>query len=96
MGCSKSIKMEIKLKRAGGIIPLKKEAAKVVAWSEDELQKVLTAIKRNDQSNTRGRDMQGYSLEANGKSTPVDIDKVPAAYKHLFEKLVASLKPVKF
>lgn len=88
--------MEIKLKRSGGIISIKKEAVKQVDWSEKELDDLIDTIKRKEEPLTRGRDMTGYFVEVNDKVTPIDLDKIPAKYKAAFKSLKNNLKPVKF
>jgi len=88
--------MEIKLKRSGGIIAAKKEAAKKVDWSDKDLQQLIKLIKRKEEPLTRGRDTTGYFLEVNDQSVPIDLDKIPDAYKAVFESLKNNLKPVKF
>lgn len=88
--------MEIRLKRSGGIIGVKKEAAKKVDWSDKELQEIITAAKRKETPLSRGRDITGYFLEVNGISTPIDLTKVPAAYQPVFEHLKDNLKNIKF
>ena len=88
--------MEIKLKRSGGIISIRKEAVKQVDWSEKDLDDLLNAIERKETPLSRGRDTTGYFLEVKNKVIPIDLDKVPAKYKAVFETLKKDLKPVKF
>ncbi len=88
--------MEIILKRSGGIISIRKEAVKKVDWSQEELDELLAVVKREEEPQTRSRDATGYSLEINDKVIPIDLDKIPAKYKSVFESLKSKLKPVKF
>jgi hypothetical protein len=88
--------MEITLKRSGGIIPVQKVATKKVDWSEQELDAIIAASTRKEAPLTRGRDETGYFLEVNGQLIPIDLDKIPAAYKTVFDNLKKNLKPLKF
>jgi hypothetical protein len=89
-------KMEVKLKRSGGIVSIKKEAATKVDWNEKELEDLITAIKRKDEPLSRGRDTTGYFLEVKNEMIPVDLDKIPAKFKAVFKSLKDNLKPIKF
>jgi hypothetical protein len=88
--------MEIKLKRSGGIISIRKEAVKKVDWSQKELDELLAVVKRKEEPQSGGRDTTGYFIEVNNKVIPVDLDKIPAKFKPVFESLKDNLKPVKF
>lgn len=88
--------MEIKLKRSGGIISIKKEAVKKVDWSDKDLDDLIAAVKRKEEPLSRGRDTTGYFLEVKNKVIPIDLDKIPAKYKAVFNNLKDNLKPVKF
>jgi hypothetical protein len=84
--------MEIKLQRFGGILPVMKEATAEVDWSEQEVNKLLECIVRNENVNVRERDATSHFLEINGQSIPVDLQKIPAPYKKTFEELKENLK----
>lgn len=88
--------MKIKLKRSGGILPVKKEAVKEVDWTDDDIEDLIHAAGRKEEPMQRGRDTTGYSLELENKSFPIDLDKIPSKYKNVFEQLKSNLKPVKF
>lgn len=78
------------------MIAAKKEAAKKVDWTEEELQEIISAAKRKEAPLSRGRDSTGYFLEVNGTSIPIDMDKIPPTYQAVFEHLKNNLKPIKF
>ena len=89
-------KMEIKLKRSGGITGIKREAVKEADLSDNDLHDLIAAIKRKEEPLSRGRDTTGYFLEVKNKVIPIDLDKIPAKYKTMFNNLKDNLKPVKF
>jgi len=88
--------MKIKLKRSGGIVPVKKEAVKEVNWTANDIHDLIHAAERKEEPLQRGRDTTGYFLELENKSVPIDLDKIPSKYKSVFEQLKNELKPVKF
>jgi len=87
--------MEIKLQRVGGLLPVVKECALRVDWSEEELKKLLKKIHVTKKPNSQSRDMTSYYLEVDGKAVPVDLAKVPSQYKDTFNDLTENLKIVK-
>jgi hypothetical protein len=96
MEICKTLNMQIKLKRSGGIIGLKQEATAEADWTEKELDALLSSLKREEETNSKQKDATYYSLEVNGISIPIDLNKIPRAHKPFFDKLKANLKPVKF
>jgi hypothetical protein len=87
--------MQIKLTRTGGIIPMKKAAETEVSWTEEELQQLSENIARENKTPANARDATGYHLTYNDTTVPIDLDKVPDDYKHVFDKLKDNLQPVK-
>ena len=87
--------MKIKLQRVGGILPVMKEAATEVDWTDDEAKKLINLIGLKEKNDTKSRDATGHFLEIDGEVVPVDLKKVPLKYKTIFEGLEADLKFVK-
>jgi hypothetical protein len=87
--------MEIKLKRSGGITGIRREAVKEADLSDKDLKDLIAAIKRKEEPLSRGRDTTGYFLEIKNETIPIELDKIPAKYKALFDSLKDNLKPVK-
>ncbi|GGB83793.1 hypothetical protein [Dyadobacter sediminis] len=84
--------MKIKLQRFGGLLPVMKEATAEVDWSDQEVNKLLENIARNVSASLNERDATSHYLEVNGRSVPVDLQKIPAPYKKTFEELKENLK----
>jgi hypothetical protein len=87
--------MKIKLKRSGGIVPVKKEAVKEVNWTDNDVYDLIHAAGRKDEPLQHGRDTTSYFLELENKSVQLDLEKIPLKYKTVFEQLKKELKPVK-
>lgn len=87
--------MEIKLQRLGGFIPIKRESSTQVTWSEEELKKLLEHIRADENEDTLSRDATIDYLEVEGALNPINMQKVPAKYKPVFEELKTGLKPVR-
>jgi hypothetical protein len=83
--------MKIKLIRTGGFIPVTKVAETEVDLSENEMNRLLEAIKP-DPSARRIKDGNYYEITVGSSSSPVDMDKVPNKYKDLFSRLKSDLK----
>ena len=86
--------MKIKLIRSGGFIPVTKVAEAEVYLSENEMIRLLEAIKP-DPSARRIKDGNYYEITVGSSSSPVDMNKVPNEYKDLFSKLKSDLKILK-
>jgi len=86
--------MKIKLIRTGGFLPVTKVAETEVDLSENEMNRLLEAIKP-DPSARRIKDGNYYEITVGSNSCPVDMDKVPKEYKNLFSKLKSDLKILK-
>lgn len=69
-----------------------KKAEKDVDWSEDELNSLLNAIGIEKHSPGLTRDASSYSLQADGRTVPIDWDKIPDKYKKAFEEMKDNLK----
>jgi len=86
--------MEIALLRTGGIIPMVKQAKEDVAWTESEMNELLDRIRIEGDAGKK-RDGTSYQLLYNNETFTVDIDKVPAKYKKVFDRLKENLQIVK-
>lgn len=86
--------MKIKLIRTGGFIPVTKVAETEADLSENDMKRLLEAIKP-DLSARRIKDGNYYEITVGSSSSPVDMDKVPNEYKDLFSKLKSDLKILK-
>ena len=86
--------MKIKLVRTGGFIAVTKAAETEVDLTDKELDRLLDVIKP-DHSAHRIKDGTYYEVTAGTTRKPVDLEKVPAEYKALFNKLKDNLKIVK-
>ncbi|MCF2446294.1 hypothetical protein L0657_20215 [Dyadobacter sp. CY345] len=87
--------MKIKLQRVGGILPMTKEAAIEVDWTDEEIKKLLDCICLKEKKDSKIRDATAHFLEVKGKATPIDLKKIPLEYKAIFEGLEADMKFVK-
>lgn len=83
--------MKIKLIESGGIVPLNKEAETETEWTKEECASLLKQI-ASDTSGSAARDAISHSLVINGKETEIDLSKLPAKYRPLFNKLVKHLQ----
>jgi hypothetical protein len=86
--------MKIKLVRTGGFIPIKKAAEAEANLTDQEFVRLLVIIKR-DPSAPKIKDGHYYELTAGSACYPIDIEKVPPEYEHLFQKLKNELKTIK-
>jgi site-specific recombinase XerC len=86
--------MRITLTRTGGVIPITKKAEKEVDWKEDEIKKLIERIKTKDNPGSM-RDNTTYELSYHAGTFPVDMEKIPAKYKKMFDDLKDNLKIVK-
>jgi muramidase (phage lysozyme) len=86
--------MKITLIRTGGMIPVTKKAAQEVDWNEKDLDRLISAIKADDNAGEM-RDNTQYQLIYNKQSFPVDLQKIPEKYKETFESLKDNLQIVK-
>lgn len=60
-----------------------------------ELNVLLKKIQLKNK-NDKLRDNKSYSIEANGKTTTIDLQTIPDEHKELFNSLVSNLKPIKY
>jgi hypothetical protein len=88
--------VKIKLIRTGGLLPVTKEAVGDVDWSEKEFGELMLAIGTGGDSDSSARDQVYHILEANGKSFPIDLTKIPKAYRPVFDMIISNFKTVKF
>jgi len=86
--------MKIKLSVSGGFVPIYKEAVIESAISDKELAALLSAIEIKGKSKGMARDAKSYTLEADGKTVPVDPNLVPEHFRELFNELISNLKRV--
>jgi hypothetical protein len=86
--------MKIKLIRSGGFVPVTKVAETEVSLSENEMIRLLEAIKP-DPAASRIKDGNYYEITIGTSSSPVDMDNIPNEYKDLFSKLKSDLKILK-
>lgn len=87
--------MLITLLRFGGIIPITKKAEKEVDWTDEEMTALLSVIKDDDAGHENKRDVTGYELKYNAGTFSINMEKVPAKYKKIFDDLVDDLVIVK-
>lgn len=71
-----------------------KAAETEVDLSDKEMGRLIEMI-THDTTGYRIKDGTYYELSVGSKSTPVDLDKVPAEYKDLFIRLKAEMKIIK-
>jgi hypothetical protein len=88
-------KMKITLIRTGGIIPMKKSAETEVEWTDEEIAELVTKISRENKIAGSARDNTSYFLKYNAKTVPIDLDKIPADYKTIFDELKDNLQIVR-
>lgn len=86
--------MKIKLIESGGIVPVNKEAELEVGWTKEECDTLLKTINYSGGAGS-ARDAIGHSLVVQGKETDIQLSKVPAKYKSVFNQLVKNLQFVK-
>lgn len=72
-----------------------KKAREEVSWSEEEIEKLIHQLKIGDDSSGEMRDSTQYQFAYNGQTFPIDLEKVPAKYKKVFERLKDNLQVVK-
>lgn len=87
--------MKIILTRTGGFIPIKKRAETEVSWTEEELGELLSKINIDHSNPGASRDSTYYQLSCGNKTALIDLEKVPAKYKTVFETLKDDLLIVK-
>lgn len=93
--------MHITLTRTGGIIPVTKKAETEVSLTENEMQEIRNSAEIKENKNTLMRDSTAYMLSYNNDSFEInvdfeiDVDKVPAKYKAMFDALKDNLRIVK-
>jgi hypothetical protein len=85
--------MKIKLIESGGIVPVNKVAETETEWTKEECDSLLKLIAA-DATGSPARDTISHSLVVNGKETEIDLSKLPARYRPLFNKLVKHLQYV--
>jgi len=86
--------MKLKLIRSGGFIPVTKAAETEVHITEQELDKLLSIIRR-DPAGPRIKDGTYYEINVGDTRIPVDLEKVPEKYSHIFVTLRENLKIIK-
>ncbi|MDE3249150.1 MAG: hypothetical protein KGO82_10845 [Bacteroidota bacterium] len=82
--------MKIKLVETGGIVPLNKEAEAETEWTKEECEHLLKLIASNT-AGSAARDAISHSLIVNRKETPIDLSKLPAKYRTLFNQLLKDM-----
>ena len=86
--------MEITLIRTGGMIPVIKKAKLEIDLNENDLDKLISTIKADDNPGEM-RDNTQYQLVYNEQTVPVDLERIPEKYKKTFESLKNILQIVK-
>ena len=86
--------MEITLIRTGGMIPVIKKAKLEIDLNENDLDKLISTIKADDNPGEM-RDNTQYQLVYNEQTIPVDLERIPEKYKKTFESLKNNLQIVK-
>lgn len=82
--------MKIELSKSGGLFASLKKASTEVDWTDEEAEHIISLMA--GQGEEGHRDAVYYTLDLKDKSVTVDLQKVPANYKAVFDELQNNMK----